>query len=318
MRIAIVGAGGVGGLLGGLLARAGEEVVLVTRGEALAAIRRDGLRVDSPLGSFTVPVAAAAEDPAALPPADAVLVAVKAWQVPELAPNLAPLAAPGAPVVPLQNGVDAADQLSRALGEERVAGGVINVLAWIHAPGSIKHLGAAPIVVMGERGARAGTRSPRLEALAAALARAGVVAKVVEDVERATWEKFLLVEPWGLVASASRAPLGVHLDVPELRAVHERAMHEVAALARARGVALPPNAVSATLQVLEAVAADATVSLQRDVGAGRPSELEDQAGAVLRLAQEAGVEVPVHETLYGVLVAQERATRGEIPRFPRT
>jgi len=188
MRIAIVGAGGVGGLLGGLLARAGEEVVLVTRGEALAAIRRDGLRVDSPLGSFTAPVAAAAEDPAALPPADAVLVAVKAWQVPELAPRLAPLAAPGAPVVPLQNGVDAADQLSRALGEERVAGGVINVLAWIQAPGSIKHLGAAPIVVMGERGARAGTRSPRLEALAAALARAGVIAKVVEDVERATWE----------------------------------------------------------------------------------------------------------------------------------
>ena len=120
------------------------------------------------------------------------------------------------------------------------------------------------------------------------------------------------------MASASRAPLGVHLDVPELRAVHERAMHEVVTLARARGVALPANAVSATFQVLEAVAPDATVSMQRDVAAGRASELEDQAGAVLRLAREAGVEVPVHETLYGVLVAQERATRGEIPRFPRT
>lgn len=318
MRIAVVGAGGVGGLLGGLLARAGEEVVMVARGEALAAIRRDGLRVDSPLGTFTARLAAAADDPAALPPADAVLVAVKAWQVPEVAARLAPLAAPGAPVVPLQNGVEATDQLARALGQERVAGGVINVLAWIHAPGSIKHAGAAPIVVMGERGVRAGGRSPRLEALAAALARAGVVAKIVDDVERATWEKFLLVEPWGAVASASRAPLGVHLEVPELRAIHERAIEEVAALARARGVALPADTVAATLQVLEAVSPDATVSMQRDIGGGRPSELEDQIGAVLRLAREAGVEVPVHETLHGVLVAQERAARGQIPRFPRT
>jgi 2-dehydropantoate 2-reductase len=318
MRIAIVGAGGVGGLLGGLLARAGEEIEVVARGEALAAIRRDGLRVESPLGKFAARVAAAAADPTALGAADAVLVAVKAWQVAEVAPRLASLAAPGAPVVPLQNGVEAADRLSRALGEERVAGGTISVLAWLQAPGSVKHVGGAPIVRLGERGARAAGPSARLDALAAALVRAGVVANVVEDVERATWEKFLLIEPWGAVASASRAPLGVHRAVPELRALHERAMDEVAALARARGVALPADAVARTLEVLDGIAPEATASMQRDLGAGRPSELEDQVGAVIRFGREAGVPVPAHETLYALLVAQERAVRDQIPRFPRT
>jgi 2-dehydropantoate 2-reductase len=317
MRIAIVGAGGVGGLLGGLLARAGVEVVLVARGKALENVRRDGLRVDSPLGVFKARVAAAAEDPAALPQADAVLVAVKSWQVPEIAPLLAPLVAPGGVAVPLENGVEAAGQLAAALGEERAAGGVINVLAWIDAPGAVKHLGAAPIVVMGERGPRAQQASPRLEALAAALTQAGAVARVVEDVERATWEKFLLVEPWGAVASASRAPLGVHRAVPELRALHEGAMAEVEALARSRGVGLPADAIARTREILEMVSPDATVSMQRDVGAGRPSELEDQVGAVVRLGREAGVAVPIHETLHAVLVAQERAARGQIPKFPR-
>lgn len=318
MRIAIVGAGGVGGLLAGLLARAGTEVVLVARGAALAAVRDGGLRIDSPLGSFRAPVPAAAEDPAELRAVDAVLVAVKAWQVEAMAPRLAPLLAPGAVVVPLQNGVEAAVRLAAALGVEQVAGGVINVLAWIDGPGAVKHVGDAPRVTMGERGARAGRPSARLDALAAELQRAGVGAKVVDDVERAIWEKFLLVEPWGAVASAARAPLGVVRGVAALRALHARAGEEVAALARARGVNLPDDAVTRMVAFLEKLSAEATVSMQRDIGAGRPSELEDQVGSVVRLARDAGVPVPVHETIHGLLVAQELAARGDIPKFPRT
>ncbi|HTN50774.1 MAG TPA: 2-dehydropantoate 2-reductase, partial [Anaeromyxobacter sp.] len=208
MRIAIVGAGGVGGLLAGLLARSGVEVVAVARGGQLEAIRRGGIRVDSPLGTFTAKVPAA-EDPAALPAADAVLVAVKAWQVPEVAPRLAPLVAPGGAIVPLQNGVEAADQLAQALGPDAVAGGIVKVLAWIDAPGAVKHVGIAPVVIMGERGARAADPSPRLEGLSEALRRAGVDARVSHDVEREIWEKFLAIEPWGAIAAASRAPIGV-------------------------------------------------------------------------------------------------------------
>jgi len=318
MRIAIVGAGGVGGLLAGLLARAGQEVALVARGAHLEAIRARGLRVDSPLGHFTVRLSAVSDDPSALGQAEAVLVAVKAWQVEEIAPRLRPLLARGAVVVPLQNGVEAADRLAAALPDEAVAGGVINVISWIDGPGAVKHAGVTPRVSMGERGPRAARESVRLTALARALESAGMEAKVAADVERAVWEKFILVEPWGAVATAARAPFGVIRSVPELRALHLAAKEEVLRLARARGVALAPDVVQATLGYLEAIPADATVSMQRDLGAARPSELEDQVGAVSRLAAQAGVPAPVHDALFAALLPQELAARGRIPRFART
>jgi 2-dehydropantoate 2-reductase len=307
----------VGGLLAGLLSRAGLDVVVVARGAHGEAIRRGGLRVDSPLGTFTARLHVV-EDPAAAGRADAVLVAVKAWQVAELAPRLAPLVADGGVAVPLQNGVEAADALAAALGEDRVAGGLVAVLAWIAGPGAVKHVGFPPRVKMGERGARRGAPSPRLEALAAALRSAGVEVDVVADVEAASWEKFLLIEPWGAVAAVARAPAGVVRGVPETRALHVAAMQELAALARARGVALAGDAVARTLAFLDGVTPEATASMQRDLGAGRPSELDDQTGAVVRLAREAGVAVPVHEFLYAALAPQERAARGRIPRFDRT
>src|SRR5512142_2679425 len=176
MRIAIVGAGGVGGLLAGLLARAGEEVLLVARGAHLEAIRARGLRVDSPLGRFTVRLSAVSEDPAALGQAEAVLLAVKSWQVEEVAPRLAPLLAPGAAVVPLQNGVEASDRLAAALPAEAVAGGVINVISWLDGPGAVKHAGVTPRIAMGERGPRAARDSVRLATLARALEAAGLEA----------------------------------------------------------------------------------------------------------------------------------------------
>jgi 2-dehydropantoate 2-reductase len=314
MRIVVIGAGGVGGLLAGLLARAGTDVAIVARGAQLEAIRREGLSIDSPLGAFRVRVPAEA-GPGALAPADAVIVAVKAWQVAGVAPTLAPLVAKGGVAVPMQNGVEAADRLAAALGPERVAGGTINVLAWIAAPGRVQHLGGPPRIALGERGAPG---SPRLEALAAALRAAGAEAEVTADVDVAIWDKFLFVEPWGVVGAASRAPIGVMRTVPETRALLERAMREVDALARARGVRLPAGTVESALRRMEAVPFDATVSMQRDLGASRPSELDDQAGAVVRLARDAGVPAPVHGALYAALVPQERAARGDVRPFART
>jgi 2-dehydropantoate 2-reductase len=318
MRIAIVGAGGVGGLLAGLLARSGAEVAVVARGGQLEAIRERGIRVDSPLGTFTARVAAVAEDPAALGPAEAVLLAVKAWQVAEVAPRLAPLLSPGGVVVPLQNGVEAADQLAAVLGPEAVAGGVIRVLAWIEGPGAIRHVGLPPDIIMGERGGRLPGRSPRLEALAAALVGGGVEAKISPDVERDVWEKFLIIDPWSAISTASRAPIGALRTLPETRALHRAALEEVAAVARARGVGLPPDAVASAEAFLDGVAPEGTTSMQRDVGSGKPSELEDQIGAVRRLGRQVGVPTPVHDALYAVLLPQEAAARGQFRKFPRT
>jgi 2-dehydropantoate 2-reductase len=315
MRIAVAGAGGVGGLLAGLLSRAGHEIALVARGAHADAIRREGLRISSPLGSFTARMASVSEDPASLGPAEAVLVGVKAWQVAELAPRLSPLLARGGIAVPFQNGVEAAGRLAAALGEARVAGGLIAVIAWIEGPGAVKHMGGRPRVKMGPR---AEGQSASLEALARALRDAGAEVEIVEDVERASWEKFLLIEPWGAVAAAARAPVGVVRSISETRALLARAQEELAAVARARGVALPADAAAKTLAIIDGVPPEATSSMQRDVGAGRPSELEDQVGAVVRLAREAGVPVPIHETIHAALLPQERAARGAIGRFERS
>jgi 2-dehydropantoate 2-reductase len=249
---------------------------------------------------------------------DAVLVAVKAWQVAEVAPSLAPLVARGGVVVPLQNGVEAAGRLAAALGDGPVAGGLVAILAWLAGPGAVTHVGAPPRVKVGERGPRAGRASPRLEALAAALRAAGVEAEIVPDVERASWEKFLLIEPWGALAAAARAPMGVTRAIPETRALLAGLQEELARVGRARGVALPEDAPARTLAFLDGVPAEATASMQRDLGAGSPSELEDQTGALVRLAREAGVPVPLHDALLALLLPQEAAARGRIPKFQRT
>jgi 2-dehydropantoate 2-reductase len=141
---------------------------------------------------------------------------------------------------------------------------------------------------------------------------------VVADVERAAWEKYLLIEPWGAVAAAARAPIGVVRTVPESRALLAGAMEELARVGRARGVALAEDAVARTLRLVDGFPFEGTASMQRDLGAGRPSELDDQTGAVIRLAREVSVPVPIHEVLHSALAPQERAARGGIARFDRT
>jgi 2-dehydropantoate 2-reductase len=289
----------------------------VARGAQLAAIREHGIALESPLGTFTVRPAAVSDDPAKLGEADAVLVCVKAWQVEELAPRLAPLLGVRGFAVPLQNGVEATDRLAAALGPERVCGGVVHVIAWLEGPGRVKHVGMVPRVTVGERGARAGA-SPRLDALAAALRAAGVVVRLADDIEAATWDKFLVIEPWSSVAAAARAPAGVVRSVAETRDLLLRAMGEILAVARARGVSIGDENLRAAVGMIDGVQPAATTSMQRDIGAGRRSELLDQAGAVVRLGRAAGVPVPVHEALLAILLPQERAARGEIPAFERT
>lgn len=306
MRVAVVGAGGVGGLIGGLLARAGTQVVFVARGEHLAAMRTSGLRVDSPRASFTISPVQASDDPATFGTVDAVLVAVKGWQVRDVAPRLQPLLGDGTFVVPLENGVEAASDLARVLGEDRVAGGLCHMLSWVEAPGRIRHVGQILRVTIGER--RGGTGA-RLEALAAALRAAEVDVVLSDDVEAATWEKFLFIEPFGAVGAVTRAAIGVTRGLTETRQLLVAAMNEIAALAKARGVRLAPEAVARSLELLDKLPADGTASMQRDIVAGRPSELFDQTGAVVRLGKDAALPVPIHACLYAALLPQEQAAR---------
>ncbi len=308
MRIAVIGAGGVGGVFGGLLARSENEVAFVARGEHLAAIRAQGLRVHGPWGTFTVQPGAAPVPGELSPPGpfDAVLVALKAGQVREMAPLLRPLVGPETVVVPLQNGVEAAAILAEALGPGPVAGGFCQVFAWREGPGEVRTTGTPLQVTLGER---SGGGSARLERLAEAIRASGAAAAVVDDILTATWEKFLFIDPFGSVGAAARAPLGVMRTEPRTRALLVAALEEVAAVGRAHGARLGEDAVARTLARYDELPPTATASMQRDVTAGRPSELLEQTGAVVRLGEEAGVPVPVHRFLLAALLPQESAAR---------
>ena len=309
MRIAIYGTGGVGGLFGGKLALAGEhEVVFVARGEHLAAMRRSGLKLILPDGERTIPLDAstATEDLASVAPVDVVLLCVKTWQVEEVARSLGAALRTEGFVVPLQNGVEAAGQLVSTLGAERVVGGLCGTLSFVVEPGVVRNVGGSNFVRLGELDR---SRSERAERLRAALERSGTRAEIPDDIEVALWEKLLFVVPLGGVGAAARAPVGVLRTVEATRALLVNAMREIEAVARARGVALPRDVVEKSLAAVDRLPAEGTASLQRDLSAGRRSELEAWNGAVVRLGREAGVATPVHDTLYAALLPAELAAR---------
>src|SRR5262245_27818536 len=307
MRIGIYGTGGAGGHFGARLAKAGEDVVFIARGEHLAAIRRDGLVVETDAGEIRVQPARATENPADAGPVDVVLLGVKTWQVEDAARRMEPMLGPETFVVPLQNGVEAADQLVGVLGPERVVGGLCATFSWISAPGRIRSLGQVHSLRFGELDRRP---SERTEALQKVFEHGSIRATVPPDIHVSLWEKFLFVVPFGGVGAVTRVPIGATRALPETRRMLWRAMEEIHATGRARGVALPDNAVEKGMGFLDSLDPTGTTSLQRDITEGRPSELEAWNGAVVRLGREAGVRTPTHEFLYASLLPLERRARG--------
>ena len=203
MRIVIFGTGGAGGYFGAQLARAGQDVVFIARGEHLNAIREHGLQIDEPTGLTVIQPAQATDDPSQVKDVDVVIVGVKAWQVSEAAEAMRPMIGPETFVVPLQNGVEAPSQLADVLGTKRVLGGLCGTISWVTAPGRIRNL-AAGFVKFGEMD---NSYSERVERLRQAFAKCGVEVDVPADIDRALWEKFLFVTAFGGIGRALVPPL---------------------------------------------------------------------------------------------------------------
>jgi 2-dehydropantoate 2-reductase len=309
MRIAIFGAGGVGAYFGARLAEAGNEISIVARGAHLDAIRAHGLRVDSVLGDMLVRPKVASASAADVGPVDAVLLGVKTWQVAEVAPTLKPLLGRDTLVMPLQNGVDTPDQLAAALGPKHVVGGVCGGFCFIVAPGHVKHIGGVTFIKFGELDRR---KSERVERLRAEFSAAKVDVAVPDDIRVALWEKLMLVVPFGGVGAVSRAPIGVIMKTPETRTLIEAGMREIAAVALAQGIQLPADSVERTLTLLDGTTPTGTSSLQRDIAAGKRSELDAWTGAVVQLGARLRVPTPTHSFLYAALLPLERRARGEL------
>jgi 2-dehydropantoate 2-reductase len=308
MKFAVIGSGGVGAYFGGRLAQAGHDVTFVARGAHLAAMRERGLRVFSTEGDFEISDTRVTGDAASIGAVDVVILAVKTWQVAEAAPLISPLLGPGTAVLTLQNGVEAPDEVSLVCGRERVIAGLCRLMSYLAEPGVIRHAGVTPKVELGEW---AGGNSARVEALVRALdGCVGVAASQPADIAIALWEKFLFIAPFSAVGAAARKPAGTWRHVKETRALLLAAMNEVVDLARARGVMVAREAVERTAAFVDRLPEDATASMQRDLLEGRPSELEAQTGAIVRLAAEALVPVPANAFLYAVLLPSERQARG--------
>jgi len=306
VRVAVIGAGAVGGYFGGRLAAAGDDVIFLVRGRTLEALRSGPLQVKSIKGDFEVRVAAT--DEAAEIQADVVLVAVKAWQVPEAAEAIRKMATRDSVAVPLQNGMEAPEQLAAVLGWERVAGGLCRIVAEATGPGKIDHYWAEPSLAFGEL--RPIAHRQRLEQLREAFVGADVRCDIPGDIAKAMWTKFLFIAPWSSLAALTGLPIGALRSNPEMRARLVAGLHEMDEIARRKGSDLGPESVSKTLAILDGLPADTTSSMQRDVVAGRPSELEAQTGAVVRFGREAGVPTPAHDAIYAELLPLEKRARG--------
>jgi len=309
MRIAFLGIGALGGYFAGRLAKAGNDVVFIARGATLEALRKKGLRVELPAATIALPQVNATADPASVGQVDAVFVATKAEQVPDVAPSIRSMIGPETMIVPFQNGVEAYDQLAAALGPEHVLGGLCHVIAMVVEPGVIRQGGLNALITIGEWN---NARTSRLSRLVECLTAAGLETRVPENIQVALWEKFEFIASFGGVGAVTRAPAGVIRRVPETRSLLQRAMNEIVGLALAAGIPMPDESVANTMKFVDSLPPDGTASMQRDLMAGRPSELEAQSGAVVRLGRARKFPTAVHEFIYNAMLPGERRARGKL------
>ena len=298
MRIAVVGAGGVGGGYGAALAHAGADVTFIARGAHLAAMKKHGLKVESPRGDTHLKPAQATDDPATVGPVDVVLFCVKLWDVESAGEQIKPMVGPNTAVIPMQNGIDASERLAPILGTQAVMGGVANISATIAAPGVIRQTGTVLRMVFGEFD---GTRSPRAAAFETMCKKAGIDGVLSPNILGELWMKFILLASNASMMAVTRLPIGKLRDDPDIAALFPVAYQEVVDVGRARGVTLPDNAVELTLNFNRNAPPHLMASMAVDLLRGNRIELPWLSGKVVELGRQLGVPTPVHALLYATL-----------------
>ncbi len=298
MRITVMGAGGVGGYFGARLAQGGCDVGFVARGAHLAALREHGLQVESQLGDILLAPVRASEDPAALGPADYVLICVKLWDTEAAARAVAPVVGPQTAVLSFQNGVQKDDTLRRAFGEKAVMGGICYIGTAIARPGVIRHTGTMQKLAFGEFD---GSRSGRAVALLEACRRGGIDAEVSPDILRATWEKFVFIVGLSAATATMRTTIGPIRSNPRTRSFLLDVMREAVAVGRARGVQLAEDYAESRLAFCDGLPSEMTSSMHNDLERGSRLEVEWLSGSVAELGKAAGVPTPLNRVVSDIL-----------------
>ncbi|MQG14506.1 MAG: 2-dehydropantoate 2-reductase [SAR202 cluster bacterium] len=298
MKIAVMGAGGIGGCYGGLLAQAGNDVTLIARGAHLAAIKEKGLQLIQPEGDFTVAVAAT-DDPSQVGPVELVIFSVKAHQNSKAVPLIEPLIGEDTTILTIQNGVESAEELGQDYGAERVLPGSAYLLSNITSPGVIKQLSLVPRVAFGESN---GDRSQRAVAIRDSFCEANIEAELSDDISKALWSKLLYNSPANAMASAARLSPRDLIEYPHGAAMFRSAIQEVANVGTAYGIPFGQDDVQGAMDLITARPMGARGSMQADLEAGRPLELEAIVGSVRRIGRKVNVPTPVFDMLYTLLL----------------
>ena len=298
-RIAIVGTGGIGAPLGAALAQAGADVTVLARGAHLAMIRQNGLRVEGDRGEILVHPAQATDDPASAGVMDYVLFCVKQWDVETAGATIRPMVGPETAVLPLQNGIDAAERLFPILGRNAVMGASALVTGSIVAPGVVRQTGAYQTITFGEWDGALSARAERLRDLCA---QAGFEGVLSPDITLAIWDKFALLAPYGGVCALMRLPAGKWRDDPDVFALYEGALAEVVAVGRARGVHFPSDILARKRDfVRTGFPAHHMASIGNDVVRANRTELDWLTGRVVVMGRECGIPTPVNNFIYAAL-----------------
>ncbi|HYA13795.1 MAG TPA: 2-dehydropantoate 2-reductase [Syntrophales bacterium] len=306
MKIAIMGVGGVGGYYGGLLAQSGQDVTFIARGKHLQAILDKGFQIKSVHGDFTVSPAKATDEPSRIGPVDFILFATKTYQTDEAAKLIKPIVSKDTVVVSLQNGVDAADRIGAVVGMEHMLGGATWLSAAIEEPGVIGQYSQFRRIAIGEFN---GQLTPRLDAVYKALQATGATVEVSDNILKVLWTKFVFISSVSAMGCLTRVTFGEYRSVPETRTVLINALSEVAAVANAKGISLDADVVAKTLAFIDGSSPGIKPSMQRDVEAGKRSELESMIGVVVRMGAQHNVPTPVMRLTYALLKPGELKTR---------
>jgi 2-dehydropantoate 2-reductase len=301
MRIAVMGAGSIGGYFGGMLARGGNEVSLVARGAHLEAITRDGLRVIRDSEEFIVHCEAT-DDPRQIGPVDLVLLTVKTYQNRQAVPEMRPMVGDNTTVLCLQNGIDTYQDPATQLGSERVLPGAAYIEASREGPGIVKQTGSVVRIVFGEED---GSKSERGERIYEALTQSGIPAELSADVKRSLWSKFLFIATMAGVTTLARQTMAEIMPRPEWRDVILGCLREIESVGRASGINLDINIVQDTVDYIEGSLEQMHASMHADFMAGRPLELEALNGAVVRAGRAAGMATPINNVIYAMLKPYE-------------
>jgi 2-dehydropantoate 2-reductase len=305
MKIAIIGTGGVGGYFGGKMANAGYDVSFLARGKHLEAIRENGLQIKSIKGDFKITNVHATDTLQEIGIADLILLSVKAWQIKDFARELPYIIHENSLILPLQNGILVAEELSEFVPKENILGGLCRIISKIDAPGVINHFGVEPTIVFGELDNKKTARVERIKTL---FDKSGFNSRVADDIQAELWKKFISICVSGLLA-ITKSTYGEIRELPQTRKMMIDLLTEIYILSQKVGINLEHDFIEKTVSYIDTFPYDSTSSLARDVWEGKPSEIEYQNGTVVKLSDKYGLESPINRFVYNCILPMERRAR---------